>query len=49
VDADSEIDPELKDVLLVAVDPDPDKRYPSIQEFLAGVSNYLERIWPGRS
>jgi serine/threonine protein kinase len=49
VDADAEIDSELKDVLLEAVDPDPDGRYPSLQEFVAALSNYLERIWPGRS
>jgi len=49
VKADSEIDAELKDLLLLAVDPDPDKRYVSIDPFLAALSNYLERIWPARS
>lgn len=47
--SDQEIDRELKGILLTAVDPDPDKRYPSIQEFRAAIGDYLERIWPGRS
>ncbi|MEO5740251.1 MAG: protein kinase [Vicinamibacterales bacterium] len=49
VKADPELDAELKDALLIAVDPDPGKRYHSAQEFQAALGAYLERIWPGRS
>jgi serine/threonine protein kinase len=49
VDADSEIKPELKGILRTAVEPIPDRRYPSILEFHDVLSAYLERIWPGRS
>ena len=49
VEADREIDPDLKRILLTAVDPSPDKRYPSTHEFRAVLAAYLERIWPGRS
>jgi len=31
------------------VNPDPDKRYPSVQECHDALAGYLERIWPGRS
>lgn len=49
VQADPLIDSELKAILLTAVDPDPDKRYPSLAAFHESLSGYLERIWPGRS
>lgn len=49
VQADRQLDPEIKGILLTAVDSDPDRRYPSIQEFHAALVGYLERIWPGRS
>jgi hypothetical protein len=49
VAADRQIDPELKEMLLTAVDADPQRRYPSIGEFRAVLAAYLERIWPGRS
>jgi serine/threonine protein kinase len=49
VAADRRIDPELRAILLTAVDPDPQRRYPSIGEFHAVLAAYLERIWPGRS
>jgi eukaryotic-like serine/threonine-protein kinase len=49
VTADREIDPELKGMLLSAVDPNPDKRYPSVRDFHAALAAYLEQIWPGRS
>jgi serine/threonine protein kinase len=49
VKADREIDGDLKEVLLTAVDPNPDRRYPSVREFHATLSAYLEGIWPGRS
>jgi serine/threonine protein kinase len=46
---DASIDPELRDALLAAVDPDPVRRYPSVDRFRAALTDYLERIWPGRS
>jgi serine/threonine protein kinase len=49
IKSDGEIDPELKEILLTAVDPDPDKRFPSVREFHDALSQYLEGIWPGRS
>ena len=49
VDADRDLDSDLKAILRNAVDPDPSRRYPSIQEFHAVLGAYLERIWPGRS
>jgi serine/threonine protein kinase len=49
VAGDKEIDPELQRMLLIAVDPDPDLRYPSMQGFRDDLAAYLERIWPGRS
>lgn len=49
VEADRELDPELTEILLTAVNRDPDRRYPSIQEFHGALAAYLERIWPGRS
>jgi serine/threonine protein kinase len=49
VAADREIDADLKRMLLIAVDPDPDRRYGSVQEFHAALADHLERIWPGRS
>ena len=49
VQADGEIDTELKDALLKAVDSVPDRRYPSVRKFQAALTAYLERIWPGRA
>jgi serine/threonine protein kinase len=49
VDADQEIDPDLKRILLQAVDPDPDNRYPSMRDFFANLAAHLDRIWPGRN
>jgi hypothetical protein len=49
IKGDGDIDPEVKEILLTAVDPDPDMRYPSVREFHAALSAYLEGIWPGRS
>jgi len=48
VAADRDIDQELKGILLNAVDPNPDNRYPSVDEFQKHLAGYLERIWPGR-
>ena len=49
VDRDREIDPELKRILLQAVDPDPGNRYPSLKDFHADLAVHLEHIWPGRT
>lgn len=49
VAADPDLDSELRQALLAAVDPDPDRRYPSVQEFRTALAVYLERIWPGRT
>jgi serine/threonine protein kinase len=49
VEADRDLDAELKEILLTAVDQDPDRRYPSIREFHKALGAYLERIWPRRS
>jgi serine/threonine protein kinase len=46
---DPDLDPDLKAILLKAVDPDRGARYSSIQEFHAALGAYLEQIWPGRS
>jgi serine/threonine protein kinase len=48
IEADREIDAQLKEILRAAVDPNPDRRYPSIQQFQAALAAYLEQIWPGR-
>ena len=47
--ADRDIDPDLKAILLQAVDPNPDNRYPSMQDFHVHVAAHLDRIWPGRN
>jgi hypothetical protein len=49
VDADSEVALELKQILLSAVDDDPDRRYPAIADLRVALAEHLERIWPGRS
>ena len=49
VRADTELDADLKAALLKAVDPVPDKRYPSVRKFQAALTAYLEQIWPGRT
>ena len=49
VDGDRDIDPELRRILLEAVDPDPDKRYPSMKDLHADLAAHLERIWPART
>ena len=45
---DREIDPDLKQVLLHAVDPDPANRYPSVRDLQEHLAAHLETIWPGR-
>ena len=49
VDADSRLTPELKEILLTAVDADPDRRFPSIVDMRGALTAHLERIWPGRT
>jgi len=49
VQADQELDPELRTILSSAVDPEPDRRFGSVQAFHDAVGGYLEGIWPGRS
>jgi serine/threonine protein kinase len=49
VEADAELDPELREILRRAVDPDPEQRHASVEAFRAPLAAYLERIWPGRS
>jgi serine/threonine protein kinase len=49
VEADPDLAPELKEILLTAVDADPGRRYSSSSELRTVLATYLERIWPGRS
>jgi serine/threonine protein kinase len=49
VGADTEIDSELKRILRSAVQPNPVRRYQSMQKLHDALAAYLERIWPGRS
>jgi hypothetical protein len=49
VEADTDLDGELKTILLTAVSRDVDRRYPSIEDMSAVMGGYLESIWPGRS
>lgn len=49
VQENEDLDRELKDILLTAVDPDRDRRYPSVQAFHSALATYLEHIWPGRA
>jgi len=45
VSGDRDLDQQLKDVLLHAVDPDPESRCASIGEFRSGLEGYLEWLW----
>jgi hypothetical protein len=49
IEADAGIDADLRTILLMAVAPDPDRRYQSIRELHDALAGYLESIWPGRS
>jgi hypothetical protein len=49
VDEDPEVAPELKAILLTAVDGDPDRRFSSAVELRVAIAAYLEQIWPGRA
>lgn len=46
---DDQLDPELKALLLSAVAPEPDRRFPSVAACHGALVDYLERIWPGQS
>jgi serine/threonine protein kinase len=49
ITADRDIDGELRNILLTAVDRAPDRRHQSIAIMCAAVDAYLESIWPARS
>jgi hypothetical protein len=49
IEADPDIDGNLKPILLTSVAVDADARYQSIQQMHAALADYLESIWPGRS
>jgi len=49
VQGDRELDPELRTILSSSVDPEPGRRFGSVQAFHDAISGYLEGIWPGRS
>jgi serine/threonine protein kinase len=49
IEADANLDQELRDILLRAVAPVPEGRYASAGEFRTALSAYLEGIWPGRT
>lgn len=49
IEADAEIDADLRTILMTAVERDEDRRYQSIQEMYAALAAYLESIWPRRS
>jgi serine/threonine protein kinase len=48
IEADAELDDDLKTILLTSVKQDADGRYPSIQDMRAALAAHLESIWPGR-
>ena len=49
IEADAELDGDLKTILLTATELDTDKRYQTMQDMYAALAAYLESIWPGRS
>lgn len=46
---DREMDSDLRDILLAAVDPTPARRHQSIEIMCTALDRYLESIWPARS
>ena len=48
IEADRNLDPEIKEILLRAVASSPDERHGSAADFGTALADYLERIWPGR-
>ena len=49
VDADTELDAELKRIIRMSVHTNPEKRQASIDVFRSALAAYLEGIWPGRA
>jgi serine/threonine protein kinase len=49
IEADADVAPELKAILLTAVNVEPDHRFSTAADMRAALGAYLERIWPGRS
>ena len=49
VQVEPDIAPELRKILLTALDADPDRRFPSVGDLRAALAAHLEDIWPGRS
>jgi serine/threonine protein kinase len=49
IEADDDLDADLKATLLRAVDTTPARRFATMARFEAALGAYLERIWPGRS
>ncbi len=49
VEADHDLERDVRELLLTAVARAPDERYRSMQDFHDALAGYLERIWPGRS
>jgi serine/threonine protein kinase len=49
IKADRGIDDDLKNILSVAIEPDPQSRYPVMDEMYSALVAYLESIWPGRA
>jgi serine/threonine protein kinase len=49
ISEDRDLDPELREILLTAVAPDPGERFASAADFGASLAGYLEGIWPGRT
>jgi serine/threonine protein kinase len=49
IEADADLDADLRTILMTAVEPEPDRRYQSVQDLRAALAAYLESIWPARS
>jgi serine/threonine protein kinase len=49
VEVDRGLEPELRAILLSAVDPDPARRQTSVQAFGDALVAHVERVWPGRT
>ena len=49
IEADAEIDADLRTILMTAVERDADRRYQSMEKMYGALAAYLESIWPGRS
>ena len=49
IQSDTEIDADLRTILLTSMQHDANRRYPTIQDMSAALAAYLESIWPGRS